>query len=480
MVDNSPRVFISYSWSSEAHKQWVLDLATELRGSYVDVVLDQWDLKEGHDAHAFMEQMVTDPEISKVIVVCDKNYVQKSERRAGGVGTEAQIMTPEIYGKQKQEKFVAVVTEKDDEGNFCLPVYLRGRIFIDFCDDGYFSERFEQLVRWIFDKPLRVKPPLGQVPEFLKDVTVPRIGSNIYYRRALEALRDGKQNAIGLASDYFMDFCDEFEKTRIPLSGSIATEILEEKVFEKINSTKFYRDELVSISFLLSRFAGDDDVIRIYVRLMERLQSYCLDPENVSFHVDWALGHYQFFCNEMFLIIVASLVRHERFVAMGGVVDAVYYVQVPGSERGRSQSFVEFREPVQALEQRNRRLNLRRTSLHADLIKDRCTTGIVKFSEIMQADFVLFLKASFQEKHWRPNTLLYCSHFHGPFEIFARSMSQKYFQKLGKFFNVASGDEFRAKINWLTTDPSYRLPRWNHFYLPVAEASGAMNIGTRP
>ena len=52
----SPKTFISYSWSSPQHEEWVLNLATELRESGVDVVLDKWDLKEGHDSNAFMEK----------------------------------------------------------------------------------------------------------------------------------------------------------------------------------------------------------------------------------------------------------------------------------------------------------------------------------------------------------------------------------------------------------------------------------------
>jgi len=39
----------------------------ELRESGVDVILDKWDLREGHDAYAFMEKMVTDPQIKKVL-----------------------------------------------------------------------------------------------------------------------------------------------------------------------------------------------------------------------------------------------------------------------------------------------------------------------------------------------------------------------------------------------------------------------------
>jgi TIR domain len=57
----APKLFISYSWSNAEHEQWVVNLATELRDSGVDVILDKWDLKEGHDAIAFMEQMVTKP-----------------------------------------------------------------------------------------------------------------------------------------------------------------------------------------------------------------------------------------------------------------------------------------------------------------------------------------------------------------------------------------------------------------------------------
>jgi len=44
-----PKVFISYSWSSPQHEQWVLDLAERLSGDGIIVVLDKWDLKEGQD-----------------------------------------------------------------------------------------------------------------------------------------------------------------------------------------------------------------------------------------------------------------------------------------------------------------------------------------------------------------------------------------------------------------------------------------------
>ena len=87
-----PKLFISYSWTTPDHEAWVIRFATELCESGVDVILDKWGLKEGHDGHAFMEKMVSDPEIKKVALICDKEYVAKANNRSGGVGTETQII----------------------------------------------------------------------------------------------------------------------------------------------------------------------------------------------------------------------------------------------------------------------------------------------------------------------------------------------------------------------------------------------------
>ena len=61
-----PKVFISYSWTSVEHEQFVMDLATSLCNHGVDAILDKWDLKPGQDKYVFMESMVVDTEVSPV------------------------------------------------------------------------------------------------------------------------------------------------------------------------------------------------------------------------------------------------------------------------------------------------------------------------------------------------------------------------------------------------------------------------------
>jgi len=73
----TPKAFISYSWSSPAHQSAVLEWAEQLIHDGVEVVLDLYDLKEGHDKYAFMERMVADPSVTHVLVISDSEYAKK-------------------------------------------------------------------------------------------------------------------------------------------------------------------------------------------------------------------------------------------------------------------------------------------------------------------------------------------------------------------------------------------------------------------
>lgn len=79
----NPKVFISYSWDSDEHKTWVLNLANTLVANGVDVTLDQYELQLGRNLTHFMERAVQDAD--KVILIMTKNFKLKAEDRKGGV-----------------------------------------------------------------------------------------------------------------------------------------------------------------------------------------------------------------------------------------------------------------------------------------------------------------------------------------------------------------------------------------------------------
>lgn len=149
--DGIPKIFISYAWGSS---DLVLELAQRLVSHGVEVVLDKWDLKEGQDKYAFMERCVNDSEITKVLIVCDKEYAQKANDRTGGVGDETVIISSEIYGNMKQEKFIPIIAERDEEGQPYVPTYIKTRIYIDLSDTETYEVEYEKLLRNIYEKGL--------------------------------------------------------------------------------------------------------------------------------------------------------------------------------------------------------------------------------------------------------------------------------------------------------------------------------------
>ncbi|MGH1040399.1 SEFIR domain-containing protein [Bacillus wiedmannii] len=167
-----PKVFISYSWSSEKHKEWVLDLATKLMAeSGVDVILDRWHGVVGHDRFKFMEESIKVAD--KVLVICDKTYCEKANGRLGGVGTETIIITPNVYSDTRQEKFIPISLEVE-HGEYLLPDFFKSRFALVWNFDNVI-ESYGDLERLIWEKPLLKPPVRGKKPNFDEAKTVESI-----------------------------------------------------------------------------------------------------------------------------------------------------------------------------------------------------------------------------------------------------------------------------------------------------------------
>ena len=458
----APKLFISYSWSNPTHEQWVLDLATELRESGVDVILDKWDLKEGRDAIAFMEKMVNDPEIKKVAIISDEIYVAKADGRKGGVGTETQIISKEVYEKQDQEKFVVIVAQKDENGNPYLPTYYKSRIYIDLSDPENYAENFEKLLRWIFDKPLYIKPPIGKRPIFLDESKGISLGTTPLFKRTIEAIKNNKSFALGALVEYLNVFAENLEKFRIQKNK----EEFDELVIKSIESFLPYRNELIKLFITIAQYNATEEYIQKIHRFFEEIIPYMSRPEHITQWSKWDFDNYKFIVHEIFLYLIAILVKYEHFMLASYFMDQQYYISGnPDYGRDALVSFTVFRQYMESLEHRNQRLKLRRLSLQADMLKQRCSGIGIDFRYLMQADFILFIRAELEAEtawdRWWPETLLYLGHFHSAFEVFARATSKKYFDKMKCLLGIKSPDDLNELL-LSYKERKRELPRWQY------------------
>jgi hypothetical protein len=154
-----PKVFVSYSHDSQAHKKWVLELATRLRKVGVDAALDQWDLGPGDDIPLFMERNLASAD--RVVMVCTEKYVEKANAGTGGVGYEKMIVTADLMEKVDSNKVIPIVRQ---EGTHLVPVFLKSKLYLDFSREDQFEESFDDLTRSVHNAPLFVKPEISTSP----------------------------------------------------------------------------------------------------------------------------------------------------------------------------------------------------------------------------------------------------------------------------------------------------------------------------
>jgi len=168
---SAPKCFISYSWDSDAHKEWVRKLAKHLQDNGVETLLDQWDLRPGSDIPNYMETSVR--ESNFVILVCTPNFATKANEGSGGVGYEKCIVTGEVFQcVSSPEKFVPILRSGSDKE--AIPSYLKSKYYVDFRDDQAFEKSLEKLLRHLHSIPRYQRPPLGSKPSLSNQESVSR------------------------------------------------------------------------------------------------------------------------------------------------------------------------------------------------------------------------------------------------------------------------------------------------------------------
>jgi len=154
-----PKVFVSYTHETQEHKKWVLDLATRLRNSGVDAIIDQWELKPGDDLPHFMETHLASADY--VIMVCTNKYVEKANSGIGGVGYEKMIITADLLSNIDSNKVIPIIKQ---DGTHNVPTFLKSKLFIDFSLSSEYEYSFDELLRTFLKAPLFKKPEIGNNP----------------------------------------------------------------------------------------------------------------------------------------------------------------------------------------------------------------------------------------------------------------------------------------------------------------------------
>lgn len=420
----NPKVFISYSWHPEENKIRVQRLAERLMQDGVNVILDIWDLKHGHDKYVFMEQMVKDPDIKKVLVICNEDYALKADARKGGVGTESTIMSGDIYSLAEQTKFIPILMEWKN-GKPCLPTFLKSRMYIDMSRNYIYELGYDQLLRDIYSKPLLRKPALGKMPSYL-DADEPVLLSTAREQQKLKEKIDQSSDLQTWIARYCDKIIESLDQFKVTFSGGKTCDLIE-LVEKSIASMQVVNNDF--IAFVDTVASNSECNGKQFVDFFEKLLQYYEDKdiELASSTDSWHLrnDNYRFFNYELFLSFTAIFQKHNYTLD--------YY-----KNKGYSSS-----------------------SQVAILMNNY---GDDKFASWVEVDILLYYlsliygKPGDRMSMWYPTLSIY----NRAFEILPKMASMRYFEKAKIMFGVADKDSFKTLIartkDELQRDAYHRIP----------------------
>jgi hypothetical protein len=448
-----PKVFISYSWKPTHNKLKVLQLAERLSADYVHVIIDEWDLKEGQDKYQFMEQMVNNPEVNRVLLICNKDYADKANAKKGGVGIESLIVSDEIYSKVDQTKFIPIIFEYDENGKACVPTFVHSRIYIDLSSDAVFEENYEKLLRNIFDKPSSKRPPLGTIPAYLQTEEPIFLPTAHKVTTIKNALLQEKQNTPLYIQDYLDTFLKSLSQFAIK-EDELNQSNFDEIILKKIEELKALRDDFIEFLDVYLTYSVKFDHERIHT-FFEKLLSYLENIDEYNYPSN-SFGHlksdnFRFFYYELFLTFATIMTQRERFEELAFILQTPFIIEKKNTGELVQSTFSEFRQYVSTLnEHRNKKYQLNRVSVTADLIKQRAGEKY-GFELLKDTDILLYYLSllfpnnkSYYRGYWFPETSCYRN---WRMRILPKTVSERYFNKVKVLFGVKDKAELISKVD---------------------------------
>lgn len=459
---NFKRVFVSYCWTSKEHIKWVLELATDIIGNGIDVIIDKWDLPEGEDKFKFMERMVNDKSIDKVLILSDKKYAQKADQRVGGVGTETQIISSKLYESfsegEQNNRFVAIVCQNDENGKPYLPTYYKNRIYIDFSDNELRNENFEQLIRWIFEKPLFKKPEIGKPPSFIVDQDKLSLGTNVKFKNVINAFKYNQNNARGALIEYLETYNSNLEKFKLVYDQS---EKFYEKVADNVKLFSTFRDEFIDVEFNALNYLDDQYLLEIYHHFFEEMIKNKLQPKNRMNWNSTEVDNYVFIIYELFLYFCSVLLKKNKFLLFNEMLKNNIFISNTEDFEDGLYPYTVFNTHIQSFSIASQKLQ--RISYYADQIINNANSKKLNLLDIMQTDFILFIRSDILLENnyikWNPKTGVYIASREPKFELFLRSESKTFFEKFKICLGVANVEELK-KVAKEYHDKSRKYPEY--------------------
>ncbi|GAA2470420.1 toll/interleukin-1 receptor domain-containing protein [Streptomyces mauvecolor] len=164
---STPIVFVSYSWDSNPHMEWVRRHFTNgLRSRGVRAVTDVHETEYGDLLDDFMERIAAN--CDHIAVICTPRYADRARRSKGGVGYEKELIRRFMDKDRPANRVVPIL--RDGDGNSIPPFLAASRRYVDMRDNARFEDLLDELAALFYGQQIYKAPPVSEPPNWLKEL----------------------------------------------------------------------------------------------------------------------------------------------------------------------------------------------------------------------------------------------------------------------------------------------------------------------
>lgn len=425
-------VFISYC-HMDISDEWIDKFASALGNFGIECIADIYDLQLGQDLSYFMEQI---KRVDKVIMLLGETYMIKANERKGGVGTETQIISNDVYNNVEQTKFIPVVIGKDENGNAYIPFYLESRLYTDFSDDNLFAQNINGLIRQIHKLPKRTKPVVLEPPKTLLEGNSTIANTDFTSETNFSDL----SRLILSEMEIYKCTAKELEKEN------------DECIINKISQSKELRDSYVRNIYLLvkSNTISVEEIICFFEKCY-KISGETKGGDYYSCQNDAC----KFFLQEIIIYTIAILYKERKYIEIKQLIKTTYFPESNEQWLKQGIRLEQFYCTLESFEERNYRLNLHR-NVHSDMLMERAyvTDMDINFSDVQLADVLIFILSEwfYRKKgdycYWYPKSAKY-TRYDDYINLKKYLISKSRFLLIKELFDVDSQSSFIRRYDEL-------------------------------
>lgn len=278
------------------------------------------------------------------------------------------------------------------------------------------------------------------------DDLAPTIGSGPTISDLRYAFSSSKEPVAPLYSEYLKNILRELEQTK-PDFSKFAD--YDEAIVAQIKEGMPISYRFIEAALLASKYSNVDAIEVIYNSFGDALKLYEVPDGFSGSYRTTDFDGYKFLIFEIFVSFIAALIKYDNWEIIGNILTNDLFVE-KGSE-SKYVPFVRISDYVVSLDEiRNKRLNLRRISVMANLLKERFTQSqlseLMQHKEFLEADYLLFMRTAclgedLQDFYhvWCPRS---CVWLDRPPSYIVKSESKRFLEKIVRATGFEKTEEF--------------------------------------